>query len=129
MGGYYGESTEDASRSVLARHLPGAKTHPEGAASCHRAWSDNGVASDDRFFAEQRPVQPIQARRAARHLLDCSGLSSAIKDFGSFEPHEAYEARLRRDHRRKSSFWSSIDREADRNSLASRLKISARQHD
>src|SRR5436309_3271635 len=40
-----------------------------------------------------------------------------------------HEARLRRDHGRKSSFWSSIDREADRNSLASRLNISARQHD
>jgi len=68
-------------------------------------------------------------KHAARHLLDCSSLSSAIKDFGSFEPHVAYEARLRRDHGRKSSFWSSIDREADRNSLASRLNISASQHD
>src|SRR5438128_1264663 len=43
-------------------------------------------------------------KHAARHLLDCSSLSSAIKDFGGFEPHEAYEARLRRDHGRKSSF-------------------------
>src|SRR6266850_2346068 len=33
MGGYYGEGTEDASRTALARLLPGAKTHPEGAAS------------------------------------------------------------------------------------------------
>jgi hypothetical protein len=33
MGGYYGEGTEDASRTALARFLPGAKTHPEGAAS------------------------------------------------------------------------------------------------
>src|SRR6266851_5365640 len=33
MGGHYGEGTEDASRSVLARYLPGAETHPEGAAS------------------------------------------------------------------------------------------------
>jgi hypothetical protein len=48
-------------------------------------------------------------RHAARHLLDCSGLSSAIEDFGSFEPHDAYEARLRREHARKSSFWSSVD--------------------
>jgi uncharacterized protein DUF6880 len=48
-------------------------------------------------------------RHAARHLLDCSGLSSAIEDFGRFEPHDAYEARLRREHGRKSSFWSFID--------------------
>jgi hypothetical protein len=48
-------------------------------------------------------------RHAARHLLDSSGLSSAIKDFGCFEPHAAYEARLRREHGRKSSFWSLIE--------------------
>ena len=48
-------------------------------------------------------------RHAARHLLDCSGLSSAIEHFGQFEPHGAYEARLRREHGRKSSFWSSVD--------------------
>jgi len=58
-------------------------------------------------------------RHAARHLLDCCNLSSVITDFGSFEPHGVYEARLRREHGRKSSFWSSIDRESDRNSLAS----------
>ena len=45
-------------------------------------------------------------RHAARHLLDCSGLSSSIADFGRFEPHDTYEARLRREHGRKSSFWS-----------------------
>ena len=48
-------------------------------------------------------------RHAARHLLDCSSLVSAIEDFGRFEPHEVYEARLRREHRRKSSFWSLVD--------------------
>jgi hypothetical protein len=48
-------------------------------------------------------------KHTARHLLDCSGLSSTIEHFGSFEPHDAYEARLRREHGRKSSFWSSVD--------------------
>ena len=48
-------------------------------------------------------------RHAARHLLDCSSLALAIKDFGTFESHDAYEARLRREHARKSSFWSLID--------------------
>ena len=47
-------------------------------------------------------------RHAARHLLDCSSLESAITEFGRFEPHDVYEARLRREHRRKSSFWSLI---------------------
>jgi hypothetical protein len=48
-------------------------------------------------------------KHAARHLLDCAGLSSVIEDFRGFEPHDAYEARLRREHGRKSSFWSLID--------------------
>ena len=47
-------------------------------------------------------------RHAARHLLDCAGLSPTIKDYRSFEPHGAYEARLRLEHGRKSSFWSLV---------------------
>jgi hypothetical protein len=47
-------------------------------------------------------------RHAARHLLDCAGLSPRIKDYRSFEPHDAYEARLRREHGKKSSFWSLV---------------------
>lgn len=47
-------------------------------------------------------------KHAARHLLECSSLSSAIKDFGVLEPHDAYETRLRREHGKKSSFWSLI---------------------
>jgi hypothetical protein len=48
-------------------------------------------------------------KHAARHLLDCAGLSSAIEDFRGFEPHAVYEAGLRRAHGRKSSFWNLID--------------------
>ena len=47
-------------------------------------------------------------KHAARHLLECSSMASSIDDFGGFEPHDAYEARLRREHGRKSSFWASI---------------------
>ncbi|MFA7429626.1 MAG: DUF6880 family protein [Rhodospirillaceae bacterium] len=45
-------------------------------------------------------------KHAARHLMDCAGLASSITDFGAIENHEAYVARLRREHGRKSSFWS-----------------------
>jgi hypothetical protein len=48
-------------------------------------------------------------KHAARHLLDCAGLASSINDFGKFEPHDAYKARLRREHGRKSAFWSFVD--------------------
>ncbi len=47
-------------------------------------------------------------KHAARHLVECARLGPAIKDFRSFEPHDAYEARLRREHARKSSFWTLI---------------------
>ena len=48
-------------------------------------------------------------KHAARHLLDCAGLSSVIEDFGGFEPHGVYQARLLRKHGKKSSFWSLLD--------------------
>ena len=47
-------------------------------------------------------------KHAARHLLECSGLAPAIQDFGAFETHEAYEARLRREYEREPSFWDLV---------------------
>ena len=47
-------------------------------------------------------------RHAARHLMDCGTLAASIEDFGAFETHDAYLARLRREHGRKASFWSLI---------------------
>ncbi len=47
-------------------------------------------------------------RHAARHLLDCAGLSPTIKDYRSFEPHGAYEARLRLEHGRQNLFWRLV---------------------
>jgi hypothetical protein len=43
---------------------------------------------------------------AARHLRTCSGLAAAISDYGSFETHDAYVSRLRREHGRKTAFWN-----------------------
>jgi hypothetical protein len=56
-----------------------------------------------------RNARSSRYRHAARHLLDCSSLASTIKDFRQFESHEAYEANLRREHGKKSSFWSAVD--------------------
>ncbi|MBV8456406.1 MAG: hypothetical protein JO122_07300 [Acetobacteraceae bacterium] len=44
---------------------------------------------------------------AARHLRDCAGLAPTI-DYGSFETHEAYVNRLRREHGRKAAFWTMV---------------------
>jgi hypothetical protein len=45
-------------------------------------------------------------RHAARHLATCASLCEAIDDYGAAASHEAYLARLRERHGRKSSFWS-----------------------
>jgi Family of unknown function (DUF6880) len=47
-------------------------------------------------------------RHAARHLMECVGLASSIPDFGTFETHDAYAARLKAEHGRKSGFWGLI---------------------
>ncbi len=47
-------------------------------------------------------------RHAVRHLMECASLAGAIPDFGAFETHEAYAARLKAEHGRKSGFWSLI---------------------
>lgn len=47
-------------------------------------------------------------RHAARHLMTCASLASAIPDFGAFATHAAYVARLRAAHSRKSGFWNLV---------------------
>lgn len=47
-------------------------------------------------------------RHAAQHLMECASLASSIPDFGAFETHEAYAARLKAEHGHKSGFWSLI---------------------
>jgi hypothetical protein len=45
---------------------------------------------------------------AARHLRECAGFASVIADYGLFETHDAYVARLRREHGKKTAFWSLV---------------------
>jgi len=44
-------------------------------------------------------------QHAARHLAECAALASQIEDYGTFDPHTTYVARLKRDHSRKTGFW------------------------
>jgi hypothetical protein len=46
---------------------------------------------------------------AAQHLAECAALASRIEDYGTFEPHALYVARLRQEHGRKSGFWSQVE--------------------
>ena len=45
---------------------------------------------------------------AARHLMQCDGLSAAIPDFGRFPKHATYRTQLKADHGRKWSFWEKV---------------------
>jgi hypothetical protein len=47
-------------------------------------------------------------KHAARHLLECQALAAGIRDFGSFETHEAFVDRLRARHGRKTGFWAQV---------------------
>lgn len=72
-----------------------APRHPLAATLALRAMIDFtlGAARSTRY------------QHAARHLVECDALAARIADFGTFEPHTTYLARLRRDHARKSGFW------------------------
>lgn len=47
-------------------------------------------------------------KHAARHFQECASLDSAIADFGKWETHETFAARLRAKHGKKSSYWSLL---------------------
>jgi hypothetical protein len=47
-------------------------------------------------------------KHAARHLLECQSLAGTIASFDPLEPHAEYLARLKKDHGRKSGFWSLV---------------------
>ena len=49
-------------------------------------------------------------RYAAEHLASCARLAGDIPDFGAFETHDAYVARLKEEHGRKFGFWSLMAR-------------------
>jgi hypothetical protein len=45
---------------------------------------------------------------AARHLMECASLAASIADYARFETHEAYAARLKAAHGRKTAFWAEV---------------------
>jgi hypothetical protein len=40
--------------------------------------------------------------------MDCESLAPSIGDFGAFDTHDTYAAKLRAAHGRKSAFWSHL---------------------
>ncbi len=91
LDGDHYEILTPASAAVAARH-------PLAATLMLRAMID---------FSLQRG-RSSRYRHAARHLAECERLAVSIEDFGVFEAHDVYVARLKQEHGRKSSFWSEV---------------------
>ena len=79
-----------------ARWLEGA--HPLAATLLRRALIEDTLDG----------AKSTRYRHAARHLAECASLAPVIDDFGRFETHEAFVARLRTRHGRKSGFWELV---------------------
>lgn len=47
-------------------------------------------------------------QHAARHLESAAALGPLVADWQGHEPHDAYAAKLRRDHPRKAGFWRAL---------------------
>ena len=54
-------------------------------------------------------IRASRYKHAARHLEECARLAPAIDDYGAFETHADYDARIRDQHRRKTSFYRLIE--------------------
>jgi hypothetical protein len=81
----------------VARWLEGS--HPLAATLLRRAMIEDTLEG----------AKSKRYRHAARHLAECGSLASIISDYGQFETHEAFVARLRARHGRKSGFWPLVD--------------------
>jgi hypothetical protein len=53
-------------------------------------------------------VKSSRYKHAARHFQECASLASSIADFAQHETHEAFVARSRGKHGKKTSFWSLV---------------------
>ncbi len=73
-----------------------AERHPLAATIALRAMVD---------FTLMR-ARATRYRHAARHLATCAELAERIADFEGLESHQAYLARLKREHGRKQGFWA-----------------------
>ncbi|WP_431285103.1 DUF6880 family protein [Humitalea sp. 24SJ18S-53] len=75
-----------------------AERYPAAAALLHRALAEDVLR---RAASKNYPY-------AARDVQSCARLADRLPDEESFESHAAFVARLRREHPRKSGFWTLV---------------------
>jgi len=72
--------------------------HPLAATLLRRAMIDDTLNG----------AKSTRYKHAARHLMECQSLAPAIEDYGLFETHQDFVARLHAKHGRKTGFWSQF---------------------
>ena len=55
-----------------------------------------------------RKGRATRYKHAARHVHEIDSLNARIKDYGGFEAHREFMARLLKTHPRKIGFWSLL---------------------
>ena len=75
-----------------------AERYPAAATLLHRALAEDVL---ERAFSRQYQY-------AARDVRSCEGLAPFLPNEAGLETHDAFMARLRREHPRKSGFWSLL---------------------
>ena len=76
-----------------------AEKCPVAATLLHRALADDVL----------RRASSRQYQYAARDVRACAGLAAFLPDEAGLETHDAFMARIRREHPRKTGFWSLLD--------------------
>jgi hypothetical protein len=76
-----------------------AERYPAAATLLHRALAEDVL----------RRASSRQYQYAVRDVRSCEGLASFLPDEGGLETHDAFMGRLRREHPRKTGFWSLLD--------------------
>ncbi len=79
-----------------------AENHPAAATLLHRALVEDVL----------RRASSRQYQYAVRDVRACAGLAALLPDEAALETHDAFMARLRREHPRKLGFWSLLDPDA-----------------
>jgi hypothetical protein len=76
-----------------------AEKYPAAATLLHRVLAEDVL----------RRASSRQYQYAARDVQACASLAPLLPDEGGLESHDVFMARLRREHPRKSGFWSLLD--------------------
>ena len=76
-----------------------AEKHPAAATLLHRSLAEDVL----------RRASSRQYQYAARDVRACAALAPLLPEDSGLETHDAFMARLRREHPRKTGFWSLIE--------------------